>query len=317
MVRIAFSTGHGLKVRGASCDQSWGLDEVDEARRIVPEVTKHLLQLGHEVVTFNDDVSTTQNENLNRIVDWHNAQRRDLDISCHLNAYMETHEGMGCEVEYLTQQDLAERVSAAISNSSGLINRGARKRTDLFFLNHTDQPAILLEVCFVDSKTDADLYRRNFMPICRAIAIVGNRGRPEFYLWKGMVSWFGGPEDDGVGPNEDLAFIYEVEDAPHLFLEKQPPGTTGLARRLDPEQDYIAMRWDYDKTPRDALLTNVALVRAIKTGREFEAFPADWGPHADTGRIADISPGLMEKLDIETDDEVEVIFPFVQKSLKE
>ena len=77
------------------------------------------------------------------------------------------------------------------------------------------------------------------------------------------------------------------------------------------------MRWDYDKTPRDALLTNVALVRAIKTGREFEAFPADWGPHADTGRIADISPGLMEKLDIETDDEVEVIFPFVQKSLKE
>ena len=36
---------------------------------------------------------------------------------------------------------------------------------------------------------------------------------------------------------------------------------------------------------------------------------ADWGPHVDTGRVADISPGLMEALGIETDDEVEVKFP--------
>ena len=33
------------------------------------------------------------------------------------------------------------------------------------------------------------------------------------------------------------------------------------------------------------------------------------GPHETTGRVADISPGLMEALDIETDDEVEVIYP--------
>ena len=33
----------------------------------------------------------------------------------------------------------------------------------------------------------------------------------------GKCSWFGGPEDDGVSPDEGLAFIYKVEDAPHLF----------------------------------------------------------------------------------------------------
>jgi hypothetical protein len=54
----------------------------------------------------------------------------------------------------------------------------------------------------------------------------------------------------------------------------------------------------------------VALVRSIRTGIALKAFPADWGPNQNTGRIADISPGLMDDLGIETDDEVEVIFPY-------
>ena len=78
----------------------------------------------------------------------------------------------------------------------------------------------------------------------------------------GKVSWFGGPDDEGVAPDEGLAFIYKVEDAPYLFLDEQPEGTTGLARRLDPEVFYVACRWDYDDTPREMLLENQASVRA-------------------------------------------------------
>lgn len=129
---------------------------------------------------------------------------------------------------------------------------------------------------------------------------------------RGKVSWFGGPNDTGVSPSEGLAFIYEVEDAPYLFLPEQPPGTTGLARRLDPGMPYIACRWDYDVYPKPSLLEHAALVRAPRTGRQFLALPADWGPHEDTGRIADISPGLMDALGITTDDEVEVTYPFNQ-----
>lgn len=130
---------------------------------------------------------------------------------------------------------------------------------------------------------------------------------------RGPVSWFGGPDDNGVAADEGLAFIYEVEDAPHLFLPSQPPGTTGLARRLDPEKFYIACRWDYDKYPKASLLKHTALVCAPATGMEFEAYPADWGPHEDTGRIADISPGLMDALGITTDDEVEVTYPYQEQ----
>jgi len=309
-MKIAISAGHAKDVPGAVGPEPWGLNEVDEARRVTTQVAINLRSLGHEVVTFADDVSKTQNENLHRIVDWHNAQSRDYDVSVHFNAYVSTDSAMGCEVEYYSQQDAAARISAAIAGASGLINRGARHRTDLFFLNNTDKPALLLEICFVDSKCDADLYRRSFDRICWAIARVGNKGRQPIYTWEGKMSWFGGPEDSGVSPSEGLAFIYAVSDQPDLFLDEQPPGTTGLARRLDPEVPYVALRWDYDKTPRDLLLTRMALVRSAKTGKSMIAYPADWGPHEDTGRIADLSPGLCEQLGLQTDDEVKITFPY-------
>ena len=117
---------------------------------------------------------------------------------------------------------------------------------------------------------------------------------------RGSVSWFGGPEDMGVAPDEGLAFIYDVATAPHLFLATQPDSTTGLARRLNPNVPYIAVRWDYDEFPKDMLasMNYLALVRAPFTGRQFRAWPADWGPHEDTGRVADISWGLLEYLGI-------------------
>jgi hypothetical protein len=129
--------------------------------------------------------------------------------------------------------------------------------------------------------------------------------------FSGPCSWFGGPEDEGVAPDEGLAFLYSVEDAPSLFLEEQPDGTTGLARRLDPEQFYVACRWDYETTPKDMLAdqTKFALVLAVDSQRWCLARPTDWGPHETTGRAADISPGVMSELGLETDDEVIVIYP--------
>src|SRR5215469_4509827 len=166
MTAIAISSGHGLKVRGAS----GYLDEVDQARRVVNRVFEMYQQMGVPAVKFHDDVSTTQSANLNAIVNWHNRQTRDLDISVHFNAYKTTQSPMGTECLYVTQADLARRVSAAQATAGGFINRGAKYRSDLAFLNGTSKPAILTEICFVDSKADADLYTANFEQICRALA---------------------------------------------------------------------------------------------------------------------------------------------------
>jgi hypothetical protein len=127
---------------------------------------------GVGVKVFHDDTSTTQDQNLKTIVNYHNAQARDLDVSVHFNAYQKTSKAMGTEVLYVTQQQLASDTAKAIAAAGGFINRGPKKRTDLYFLNNTSKPAILLETCFVDSETDGNLYRQQFDAICQRIAEV-------------------------------------------------------------------------------------------------------------------------------------------------
>jgi hypothetical protein len=73
-------------------------------------------------------------------------------------------------VLYLTQSALAAELSAAMAKAGHLKNRGAKKRTDLYWLNSTEEPAVLLEVAFVTSSADADLYRQYFDDICQSIA---------------------------------------------------------------------------------------------------------------------------------------------------
>lgn len=166
MRATAISSGHGLYVRGAS----GYLDEVNEARRVVDRVAAMLRGASASTAAFHDNVSRSQSENLKRITDWHNAQKRDLDVSVHFNAYQTTSKPMGVEVLYITQSALASELSAKIAGAGGFINRGGKKRTDLYFLNNTSKPAILIEVCFVDSRADADAYKAKFEEICTAIA---------------------------------------------------------------------------------------------------------------------------------------------------
>jgi len=165
-MKIVISSGHGKYIRGAS----GYLDEVDEARKVVERVAEYLREAGVGVQTFHDDTSTSQNENLNTIVNYHNSQTRDLDVSVHFNAYQTTSKPMGTECLYLTQSTLAEEVSGSIAEAGSFIDRGPKYRSDLFFLNSTEEPAILIETCFVDSSADEELYKLNFNLICAAIA---------------------------------------------------------------------------------------------------------------------------------------------------
>lgn len=165
-MKVVISSGHGKYVRGAS-----GLiDEVDEARKVVSAVADILTDRDVDTVVFHDNKSTNQSDNLETIVDFHNSEVRDLDVSVHFNAYIPTDGARGTECLYLTQSELAERVSTLVADAGGLVDRGPHKRTDLYFLNQTEEPAILIEVCFVDSAVDVEQYQTYFEEICRAIA---------------------------------------------------------------------------------------------------------------------------------------------------
>jgi len=126
----------------------------------------------------------------------------------------------------------------------------------------------------------------------------------------GKMSTFGGPHDTGVSPSEGLA-LYDASDigtAPAgLFLDIQPPGTTGLARRLNPDSNYLAGRWNYSVTPPDFLRQNLVTVSA--NDKSVAAHPVDWGPNIATGRVADLSPGLARTLGLDTDEDCKLEIP--------
>lgn len=328
-MKICISSGHGKYISGAVGPQPWGLHEHNEAVKVVNETAAVLREMGHTVLTFEDTTSRDQNTNLSTIVNWHNAQGpHDLDLSIHFNSNGKTEGPLGHEVWYMTDggKAFAVDIVESVCTASGLKDRGVKHSSGLYFLKHTAEIACLVETCFVTSHSDCDTYREKFVAICAAIAdgitdeevVPPDPEEPDedvLFKARGRMSTFGGPNDTGVSPSENLAWWEDqataFREAPHLFLPTQPTGTTGLARRLNPWVPYLACRWDYDTTPKSMLRTGkMALVRSLTNGMVMKAFPADWGPHGDTNRIADLSPGLADALALETDDEVEVIYPY-------
>jgi len=177
-MRIAISSGHGLFVSGARGI----IDEVIEARKVTDRVAAILRDNGVTVFPFHENNARTVSDNIGAIVRHHNSQTRDLDVSIHFNCTATgiiEERAIGVEVLHHTSNQttrvLAGRVARAISDASGLLLRhqqssGAVARNNLSFLNNTRAPAILIEVCFVVSRTDVRLYQAYFEEICRAIA---------------------------------------------------------------------------------------------------------------------------------------------------
>ena len=147
------SSGHSKYVAGAI-----GLvDEVIQARKIT-DCLYNVLSRSMKVIKFHDDISKDKVTNVNTIVKFHNSQNRLADYSIHLNSVAggtrETDIGIECLYKDDKYKQHAQDICNAISKATGLKNRGAKKRTDLGFLNGTNKPAFLLEAYFVNSVAD-------------------------------------------------------------------------------------------------------------------------------------------------------------------
>ena len=148
--------GHNKYVTGAAKY----LNELTEDRKVKNEVIRLLKAQGHTVYDCTDDSGKTQSANLSNIVKKCNAHDVDLDISIHLNA------GGGTGVETWiypgsSSKDEAARICAKVSSALGIKNRGVKNSSTLYVLKHTKAPAVLVECCFVDSKTDKEKWDAN------------------------------------------------------------------------------------------------------------------------------------------------------------
>lgn len=112
--------------------------------------------------------------------------------------------------------------------------------------------------------------------------------------------------DLGMSKDEGLALcdLIETRDPQYHRLFNWPLRTDrGLARQLNPDALYCAMRWDYKITSRESLRGGYVMVFS-GDGPGLFVKPVDWGPNVRTGRIIDLSPKSMAILNVKTDDEV-------------
>lgn len=165
-MKIAVAGGHSKKCPGASKY----IDEYTEDRKVAAALIDELKNRGHSVVNCSNEKSTQLAE-LAEECRLANNSGANLFIAIHFNAGG----GTGTEVWHYTSsssaKSYANKVSSAVASKLGLKNRGAKGSTGLYVLKHTSMTAILVEVCFVDTKNDADTYKKvGYQAVAAAIA---------------------------------------------------------------------------------------------------------------------------------------------------
>ncbi|MFH1435999.1 MAG: N-acetylmuramoyl-L-alanine amidase [Pseudomonadota bacterium] len=121
---------------------------------------------------------------------------------------------------------------------------------------------------------------------------------------RGGISWFGGPDDMGVGPTETCAITGEIA---RQLNDPVNPAAGTLASRPE-DYYYAAMRWNYSPNGRTFWQDVRIVVTNPVTGVQIVVRPVDWGPNTSTGRIIDLSPQSLADLGLLTDDFVLVAF---------
>lgn len=169
-MKIALSAGHTLSGKGTGANGY--INESQENRVMFDLVKKWLVADGHTVYACNVDKA---DDYLQQQVALANKQTVDVAVQIHFNANTTTSSPMGTETLYVSTKGkvFADRVNSKLATK--FKDRGVKKRTNLYWLNNCVAPTILIEVCFVDSKADTDIYLANKDAIAKLIAegIVG------------------------------------------------------------------------------------------------------------------------------------------------
>lgn len=170
-MNIGVNCGHTKS--GAGCGAVGFINESDETRKVGYKLMEYLEQAGHTVYNCTNDRAASANANLSAIVSLANCVPLDLFISIHFNAGR----GQGVECYTYGGKEHAEAVNICRNiYRLGFRNRGVKDGSHLYVVNKTNAKAILVEVCFVDTKSDTDLYEmRGADTIAKAIceAITG------------------------------------------------------------------------------------------------------------------------------------------------
>lgn len=197
---LAMDIGHNVPYDGGAV----GIRKEDDLNRLVGNaLISKLRGSGIKVVNCTPSTAKSLNDSLYQRVNTANNSGATLFVSIHHNACPG---GYGAEVLCIKdnyQGGLSTKVGQAILNelaSIGLKNRGVKDRRDLYVINNTSMPALIVECAFVDSSSDMANYNPEksaaaiYKGICTALALSESQkpstNDEEYYIVKyGATLW--------------------------------------------------------------------------------------------------------------------------------
>lgn len=179
MAKYNVHAGHNPEGKIA-CGASDLLNESRENRLVKGELINYLRQYGNTVYDCTEDNGKNKRDVLEKIVKKCNAHTVDFDFSLHLNSGRNDDNGDskqgGVEVHINAdnkgKKAVAERILSRME-SVGFKRHGTGIviNPNLYVLNHTNAPALLIEICYVDDRDDYNQYNKvGYKAVAKAIA---------------------------------------------------------------------------------------------------------------------------------------------------
>lgn len=167
MATIILDAGHGGSDFGAT---SMGRMEKDDNLRLTLAVGEILQNAGVNVLyTRTEDIYETPADKADKA----NISNADYLISLHRNSSIYPNQYMGVESLVYNRSSAAARMAENINQQlvkTGFVNQGVNERTNLALLRLTSMPAILVEVGFVNTERDNQIFDSRFQNIAQAVA---------------------------------------------------------------------------------------------------------------------------------------------------
>lgn len=210
---IMLDSGHGGRDPGAVYN---GRQEKDDALRLALAIGEILQDRGVDVLyTRTEDVYESPFEKAMEA----NTADADFFLSIHRNSYPTDNTVSGVESLIYDKSgikfEMAENINEQLE-AVGFVNLGVKERPNLVVLKRTRMPAVLVEVGFINSDTDNQLFDENFQDIVEAIAA-------------GIVDTL------GLDPVENAAEVFSETPAP---IESSTENSTGNSIEV-PVEDSV------------------------------------------------------------------------------
>ena len=162
-MRVFINPGHDIDLDSGAVNPNYGTRECDVARNAGKMLARYLQTAGCEVRTL-------QSDDLGLVCETSNEWGADIFVSLHCNAFNTVARGTETLYKSYNGQQLAQLIQDQIVNSINTVDRGIKKRDDLWVLNGTDAVAVLVEMAFIDNDEDLEILNNDLDTIVRAIA---------------------------------------------------------------------------------------------------------------------------------------------------